>query len=74
MKTQVNIVDRIVADLGGLTKAADALGLDNPSVVANWRTRGQVPYKRAIEIERLTGISRHILRPDIFGPSKEETR
>lgn len=67
MKTKPNIVDRIVNDLGGLTKAAAALGLDNPSVVANWRTRGRVPYHRAVDIERLTGISRHDLRPDVFG-------
>lgn len=67
MSKPKNIVDRIVSDLGGLTKTAAALGLDNPSVVANWRTRGQVPYQRAVEIERLTGISRHELRPDIFG-------
>lgn len=71
MKKPKNIVDRIVFDLGGLTKTAAALGLDNPSVVANWRTRGQVPYQRAVEIERLTGISRHVLRPDIFGPQPE---
>lgn len=71
MKTEPNIVDRIVNDLGGLTKTATALGLDNPSVVANWRTRGRIPYQRAIEIERLTGISRHVLRPDVFGPNPE---
>ncbi|QCM05133.1 helix-turn-helix domain-containing protein [Agrobacterium tumefaciens] len=68
MKTQSNIVDRIVSELGGLTKTAAALGLENPSVVANWRTRGQVPYQRVVDIERLTGISRHELRPDVFGP------
>lgn len=71
MSKPKNIVDRIVSDLGGLTKTAAALGLDNPSVVANWRTRGQVPYQRAVEIERLTGISRHELRPDIFGSNPE---
>mgnify|MGYP000464507228 CR=1 FL=1 len=60
-------VDRVIAALGGLTKAASALGIDNPSVVANWRTRGLVPAKRAIDIEMATGISRHELRPDIFG-------
>lgn len=60
-------VDRVIAALGGLTKAASALGIDNPSVVANWRTRGRVPAERAIDIEMATGISRHELRPDIFG-------
>ncbi|WLR92921.1 transcriptional regulator [Shinella zoogloeoides] len=74
METHANIVDRIVTDLGGLTKTATALGLRNPSVVANWRKRGRVPYQRAVEIERLTGISRHILRPDVFGPQPEAAK
>ena len=59
------------ADEAERIRAAAALGLDNPSVVANWRTRGQVPYQRAVEIERMTGISRHVLRPDVFGPQPE---
>lgn len=71
METQTNIVDRIVSDLGGLTKAATALGLGKPSVVANWRKRGRVPYQRVVEVERLTGISRHDIRPDVFGPAPE---
>ena len=73
MKTHSNIVDRIISKFGGVTKAAVSLGIDNPSVVANWRARGQVPHKRAVDIERLTGISRHELRPDVFGeaPARE---
>ena len=64
---QSSPVERVIDALGGLTSAATALGIKNPSVVANWRTRGQVPADRAIEVERITGISRHELRPDIFG-------
>lgn len=41
------------------------------STVLRWE-RGQVTPKRAIEIERITGISRHELRPDIFGPAPAE--
>lgn len=69
MEPNCSPVERVIGALGGLTKTATALGLDNPSVVANWRTRGRVPAERAIEIERITGISRHELRPDIFGPT-----
>lgn len=68
MEQDCSPVERVIGALGGLTKTATALGLDNPSVVANWRTRGRVPADRAIDIERITGISRHELRPDIFGP------
>lgn len=60
-------VEKVIEKLGGPTKTAAALGISNPSVVMNWRARGQVPADRAIEIEKLTKISRHELRPDIFG-------
>jgi DNA-binding transcriptional regulator YdaS (Cro superfamily) len=37
------------------------------SAVSHWVKGGELPVKRVLEIERLTGISRHKLRPDIFG-------
>jgi len=64
-------VELAVEKLGGPTKAATTLGVKNPSVVANWRTRGRVPPERVLEIEALTGVSRHDLRPDVFGPKPE---
>lgn len=65
-------IDAVVNKLGGLTKAASRLGIKNPSVVANWRLRGRVPAGKVLEIEGLTGVSRHILRPDIFGEAPSE--
>lgn len=43
------------------------------STILRWE-RGEppVPVKRLDEIERLTGIPRHDLRPDIFAPTKED--
>lgn len=67
-----NAVDTFVEKLGGLTKTAALLRLKNPSVVANWRARGRVPAERVLEIEALTGVSRHDLRPDVFGPVPQE--
>lgn len=60
-------VDKLIEDLGGPTKAALALGISNPSVILNWRKRKQVPADRVLKLEELTGVSRHQLRPDIFG-------
>lgn len=68
MQTSIEIA---VEKLGGVTKAAATLGVKNPSVVANWRSRGRVPPERVLEIEALTGVSRHDLRPDVFGPKPE---
>lgn len=62
-------VERVIEALGGLTKAAAAMGIENPSVIANWRTRGRVPAEKVLDVEGLTGISRHDLRPDVFGPT-----
>lgn len=37
--------------------------------VATWVSRDKrAPAKRAAPIDSITGVSRHILRPDIFGP------
>lgn len=66
------MVDRVIEKAGGLTRAARALGIMNPSVIANWRTRGRVPAERVLEVERITGIPREQLRPDIFGPPPGE--
>ncbi|PZP64983.1 MAG: hypothetical protein DI604_25710, partial [Delftia acidovorans] len=32
--------------------------------VSQWK---KVPAERVLEVERVTGISRHELRPDVFG-------
>lgn len=71
MKVAEPPIARAIEIMGGPTKAAQALEIDNPSVVLNWRTRGRAPAERVLDIERLTGISRHVLRPDIFGKKPE---
>ena len=35
-----------------------------PQAISQW---DKVPAKRVLEVEKITGISRHVLRPDIFG-------
>lgn len=67
-----NAVDMVVEKLGGVTKTARLLGVANPSVIANWRARGRIPPERVLEIEALSGISRHIIRPDVFGTAPIE--
>jgi DNA-binding transcriptional regulator YdaS (Cro superfamily) len=39
-----------------------------PGAISQWH---RVPAERVIEVERLTGIPRSELRPDIFGPPSE---
>lgn len=67
----------------GLQKAREAAGGKNvdlaklldltESAISQW---DRVPYQRAIEIEEKTGgkVTRHDLRPDIFGEPPEQGR
>lgn len=67
MATKKTLIADIIERLGGPTKAAAALGLTGPNVILNWRQREKVPADQVIAVETLTGVSRHDLRPDIFG-------
>jgi len=50
------------------SRLARDLGITH-GAISQW---GNVPAERVLEVERLTGISRHTLRPDIFGPAQSE--
>lgn len=50
--------------MGGVVRLAEELGLSR-GAVSLWK---RVPPEHVLDVERLTGVSRHELRPDIFGP------
>jgi DNA-binding transcriptional regulator YdaS (Cro superfamily) len=54
-----------IAAAGSVTDLADKLGL-TLQAVCQW---SKVPPERCLDVERVTGVSRHVLRPDIYGPS-----
>lgn len=47
---------------GSICRLARLLGLSQPTV-SIWR---RVPSHRVIQIEALTGVSRRVLRPDLY--------
>jgi DNA-binding transcriptional regulator YdaS (Cro superfamily) len=50
------------------TEEVAALLCVTPAMWSRWETGARlVPANRVLEIERLTGVSRHELRPDVFG-------
>jgi len=61
-------LDRAVTKAGSQIRLAAILGIKSPSVTG-WYDRGRVPAERCIAIEQATGVSRHELRPDVFGPA-----
>jgi DNA-binding transcriptional regulator YdaS (Cro superfamily) len=58
------------AERGRLTQLAAALGI-YPSAILQWE---KVPAERVPAVADATGLSRHDLRPDIFGPAPKTKR
>lgn len=56
------LIEYLKAERGRATALASALKI-TPGAVAQWR---EVPADRLIEVERITGIARHDLRPDLY--------
>ena len=54
----------------GSVAALAALAGVKPQAISQWRSR--IPAERVLLIEGLTGISRHVLRPDVFGDQSAE--
>jgi DNA-binding transcriptional regulator YdaS (Cro superfamily) len=52
------------ADLSG-AELARRLGNITSQAISQWR---RIPAERVLEVERVTGIPRHELRPDIYPP------
>lgn len=67
MKTIADAVNAV----GGQVQLAKLLEV-NPSLISQWVTgRLQVAARHCLAIEAATGVSRHDLRPDVFGPPAE---
>lgn len=54
----------VVKAAGSQSQLARALNVTRQTV-ASWRHRG-IPLQRAIEIERVLGVPKETIRPDIF--------
>jgi DNA-binding transcriptional regulator YdaS (Cro superfamily) len=50
---------------GGEAKLAEAIGKTR-SHISTWKFRGMIPAEMAIPIEAASGVSRHVLRPDLY--------
>lgn len=60
-------VERAIRSVGSQKAVAALLGVKQPSV-ARWKKTGQVPPERVLALEAASGVSRSLLRPDIYPP------
>ena len=74
MNTHDAPLKKAISVIGGTTKLAKAISATGKKVrhstVYKWMS-GRVPAEYCIAIEKATGVSRHDLRPDVFGNSPE---
>lgn len=62
-------LSRAIKSAGGLAKLAEPLGI-SMQAVSQW---DEVPALRVLAVERLSGVPRHELRPDLY-PEPAEVR
>jgi DNA-binding transcriptional regulator YdaS (Cro superfamily) len=67
MKTAL---DEAIQIAGGLRALGRALGIRH-QIISHWKDR-RVPAERVLELEHITGVSRHDLRPDIYPREKQK--
>ncbi len=57
-------LERAKQIVGGNTGLAAKITGITPQAISQWR---RVPAERVLDVERITGVSRNELRPDIYG-------
>jgi DNA-binding transcriptional regulator YdaS (Cro superfamily) len=68
MNEHASPLQTAIQNVGTASELARQLGI-TPAAVLQW---DKVPPNRVLQVERLSGVSRHVLRPDIFGPLPQE--
>jgi TorA maturation chaperone TorD len=62
MDMREGCVEQAIRAAGGIGVLARALGISQPAV-SGWR---KIPAERVLAVESLTGVPRHVLRPDLY--------
>lgn len=66
MSEHASPLQKAIANVGTASELARRLGI-TPAAVLQW---DEIPIRRVVDVERVSGISRKELRPDIFGDSQ----
>lgn len=59
----------IIDQAGGPAAVAKLFGISSQAV-SQWKT---IPVDRVLRLEEASGVSRHEMRPDVYGPPPEPT-
>lgn len=70
MSDRKEALDRAIKAVGGLAGLATPLGI-SMQAISQWE---EVPPLRVLAVERVSGISRHDLRPDLYPREPAEAR
>ena len=70
MIPMIKIVEKAAEMSGGIVELSRQLGIKHNSMYC-WN---RVPAEHVLKIERITGVSRHDIRPDVFGEAKKVSR
>jgi DNA-binding transcriptional regulator YdaS (Cro superfamily) len=65
-------MDEVFKAAGGRRALAVKLGL-SVQAVHSWKQTKKVPAERVMRIEKLTGIPRSKIRPDLYPPARERS-
>jgi DNA-binding transcriptional regulator YdaS (Cro superfamily) len=58
-------LEEVLEAPGETTRIAKELDIA-PQAISQWRRKGRVPPNRVLDVERVTGVHRHFLNPDIY--------
>jgi DNA-binding transcriptional regulator YdaS (Cro superfamily) len=58
-------LDDIVKRTGGQAELARLMRI-SPQAIHQWRQSGKVPAERVLDLERVSGVPRTAIRPDLY--------
>ena len=62
-------IERAVQAMGSQSALARATNV-RPQAVQQWVAAGRVSHTKVLDVERVSGVPRHELRPDLYPPEK----
>lgn len=69
METPETPIEKAARLAGGQSSLARSVGV-SPQAVQQWVESGRVSHKKVLDVEKITGVSRSDLRPDLY-PAEE---